>query len=215
MTKKELRLKRFGTDYGGYWIPDDRELLNFGVVYDFGVGEDVSFALEIFFNYLNLDLHLFDPTPRAKTYWIETCKKTWFDPYKSKPIFHEIGVAKNNGLYDFYPPKNPLHVSHSILNLQKTTNPIRVPCYNLRTIMDILGHKELSLLKLDVEGAEQGIFDHMVEYEIWPKVLAVDSHGDMNESIDISNDARLIHKYYMVKREGDNYTFVRKDVWQS
>lgn len=208
-----VKLKRFGSDYGGYWIPDPRYVdWTYTTVYDCGVGEDASFCEELYkYEEEILDYHLFDPTPRARKYWNDTQLNKWAIWY-IKPQFHYIGVAGINGDYKFYPPANPAHVSHSILNLQNTENPIIVRCYNLRTIMDILGHRELDLLKLDIEGAENGVLFHMKTEQIYPKVMAIDSHGAPGESIDISFHPFLTEHYDLICKEGDNYSFLRKKI---
>lgn len=58
-------LKRFGTEYGGFFYPDTLDNLNENsIIYCVGAGEDISHDI-IIANQLNSKVYIFDPTPRS------------------------------------------------------------------------------------------------------------------------------------------------------
>ena len=64
------RFKKIGTDYGGWFIPNDIELNSGSIVYSAGGGEDISFDLQLSSNY-NCYILLIDPTPRSLVHFQE------------------------------------------------------------------------------------------------------------------------------------------------
>ena len=165
-TKNLENLVTIGTHYGQWTIPD-RFLDRNSVVYLFGAGEDISFDVGIAQKY-NCNVHIFDPTPRAKQHFdhlkkgiknsvkvpINNDELTTYnlDSDKIDQIkFHEIGVWKQQGNLKFYEPKNREHVSHSIVNIQKTSNYFEAEVDRLSNILKTLGHNHIDLLKLDID----------------------------------------------------------------
>ena len=55
---------RFGTDYGGYLLPENIKLDSNSIVYSIGIGEDISFDATLSAKY-NCKVYMFDPTPRS------------------------------------------------------------------------------------------------------------------------------------------------------
>jgi len=58
--------------------------------------------------------------------------------------FFEVGVWDEDEVLRFWGPSNPIHVSHSALNLQKTHEFFDAPCKKLSTIMDENGHQKMT-----------------------------------------------------------------------
>jgi len=137
---------RHGTAYGG-WTICPAVLTSDSVVYSFGVGEDISFDLSLIKHY-GLSVHAFDPTPRAIN-WVRSQR------LPDRFHFHDYGVAGYDGTATFYSPRNPRHVSHTMLG---PSNPagrsIVLPVRGVSSIMGELGHDRIEVLKRDVEGAE-------------------------------------------------------------
>ena len=77
------------------------------IVYSFGVGEEISFDLELIRQF-GVRVHAFDPTPRS-IQWVRT------QAAPAEFVFHEYGVADIDGTCQFAPPENPTHVSHSVV----------------------------------------------------------------------------------------------------
>jgi hypothetical protein len=67
-----VNMQKYGSNYGGWVVATDYLNKDF-VIYSFGVGEDVSFYLDIISKY-GLTVHAFDPTPRSID-WVK--KQNW------------------------------------------------------------------------------------------------------------------------------------------
>lgn len=196
-----IYLARRGSDYGGYWIPTR---LDCKVVYDCGVGEDTSFAHDIYYYFPEAKIHLFDPTSKAIKH---------MESLRSLPrmFFHYVGISDYNGPRNFFPPKDPNHASYSAENIQNTSCPHMYPCYTIKTIMEILNHKELSILKLDIEGSEYGVIKSLAQDNIRPKVLVVEFHKVSNSANLVNYVARWLNlNYVLLNQEGDNYTYLER-----
>jgi FkbM family methyltransferase len=138
-----------GTEYGGYAVCPTG-LGAASVVYSFGVGCDVSFDRELI-ALRGVTVHAFDPTPKSMA-WVET--QTLPDSF----VFHPWGIADFDGTASFHAPKDPTHVSHTLLEGGNVgTGTVEVPVFRLRTIMNELGHAHVDILKMDIEGAEYGV----------------------------------------------------------
>jgi FkbM family methyltransferase len=158
-----------GSDYGGWTIiPPFRA--DQGVVYSFGIGEDASFDLELIANY-GVEVHAFDPTPKSIR-WVKT--QTWPTEFH----FHPFGIGGSDKMATFYPPENPDHVSHSILPRSTTAGrAIEVQLYRLKTIAKMLDHEEISILKLDIEGAEYEVIHDLIKTpEVRVQQILVEFH---------------------------------------
>jgi FkbM family methyltransferase len=147
------RVVTLGDRLGSWTVPDlflDRD----SVVYCVGCGEDVTFDLALI-DRLGCTVHAFDPTPRAIDH---VAKVAGANPrYKFQPI----GLWDSDTTVSFFAPANEAHVSHSIVNLQQTNRTFEAPVRRLKNVMADEGHEKLSLLKLDVEGAEYRILEHV------------------------------------------------------
>jgi len=232
ISKTKLIQKKFGTSYGGWVIPVNM-LDSKAICYCVGAGEDISFDIELARNFQCM-VYIFDPTPRAKVHFEELnnrIKKGLImainndesQYYKIKPeelnylFFQPIGVWSENQVMKFYPPKNPVHVSHSLLNLQKTVDYIEVDCKKISTIMLSLGHEKITLLKLDIEGAEYQVVESLINDNIYPNILLIEfDEGnnclDNNWLIRIENTIKKLISvgYILTNLDGWNATFIKE-----
>ncbi len=229
--EKYDNLITIGTEYGGWTIPDNY-LNSDSIVYLAGAGEDISFDVGIAEKYSS-QVYIFDPTPRAKIHFdslingINQNKKVAIN--KSKTDFYQIkqeNVKKIEfielGLWDkkeelkFYVPKNPKHVSHSLVNLQKTEDYFIAKVDRLSNIMKQLNHNHIDLLKIDIEGAEYKVIENILEDNLNIEVLCVEydeAYNPLdNKYINRIKDSitKLInHGYKIVHGDSNhNYTFI-------
>jgi FkbM family methyltransferase len=201
-------LRRFGSG-GCEWVIPESCLEPGAVCYCCGAGEDISFDMALA-RELQCEVHTFDPTPAAIAY-VESFQNL----HPTRIFFHPWGVWARDERVRFFAPKDSMHVSHSIVNLQKTSRFFEADCKRLTTIMRELGHNSLRLLKLDVEGAEYQVIESMLTDRIHPAVLAVEFDelhcpldGGARSRIKETIERLLIAGYGLVSVDGANYTFV-------
>ena len=202
-------LIKIGTKYGGWVVP--RLCFNEkSICYCAGCGEDISFDIGLI-NTFGCDVFGFDPTPRA----IKHVKAQTHN--NSRYTFLEIGLWDKKDVLEFFEPKNPKDVSHSLLNLQNTGKSIKVNVDSLENIMVSNHHERLDLLKLDIEGAEYKVIQSIIDSKIEVKVLCVEYDEYFNpidnnyrNRIKESIKSLMNLNYAMVHTEGNgNYTFVK------
>jgi len=62
----------------------------------------------------------------------------------------------------FHAPANAAHISHSLVNLQKTSGDgFKARCRKPTSIMREPGHDHIDLLRIDIEGAEYAVLNSM------------------------------------------------------
>jgi FkbM family methyltransferase len=207
--RSPVPLAFLGTTYGGWTIPD--QLLNSGsICYCVGVGEDISFDLELIRRYRS-NVYAFDPTPRAIAFVEDQTSLP--DKFKFVPV----GIWNADKIMRFYVPGNPNHVSHSIVNLQKTEAFFEAPCRKLSSFMREHGHERLDLLKIDIEGAEYQVIQSLLDDNLDIRILCVEFDetnapvdGDYGQRIRASILSLAKHQYMLVARSGaGNFTFLR------
>jgi FkbM family methyltransferase len=162
--RQALRLGNHGAD----WTISPRNLSEQSVVYSFGVGEDISFDLELIKRFA-VTVHAFDPTPRS-TAWIAN------QTLPAKFRFQALGIADYNGTAKFSPPHNPEHVSHTMVGNKTSALGVEVPVQRLSTIMKNLGHDRIDILKMDIEGAEYAVLEDLLASQIGVYQLLVEFH---------------------------------------
>jgi len=74
--------------------------------------------------------------------------------------FRPFGLRDRDGEIPFFAPRNPGHVSHSIFDLG--TGQVGLPVRDIAAVMEELGHDHIDFLKLDVEGSEYAILEHLL-----------------------------------------------------
>ena len=165
-SQPQLGLEKIGSDYGG-WIVPTAVIHEDWICYSGGVGEDISFDDGLIERF-GCSVYAFDPTPRAIAFVRERTR--------SEPLFHflAVGLWSEDTTLKFYAPKDPAHVSHSVVNLQRTAEYFEAPCRSLPTLMRELGHDHIDLLKIDIEGAEHRVVRSMLESGIHPLVLCLE-----------------------------------------
>ena len=66
-------------------------------------------------------------------------------------------------------------MSHSVANAFQTDNYFEAQCYTVKTIMTMLGHHHIALLKLDIEGAEYAVIVSLIKDNIRPDIFCLES----------------------------------------
>lgn len=196
-------LIRLGTDYGGWWVPNS-VLRPEWVGYCAGAGEDISFDIAL--HDRGLKVVTLDPTPRAMAYVSATAPKS------DRFVFVATGLWDEDTTLRFYAPRDPTHVSHSVVNLQGTEEYFTAAVKPLKTVMDELGDSSIDLLKLDIEGAEHRVIESFLKDGVQPRVFCVE-FDQPSPVRDVLKSVSLLKRsgYKLVKIDFWNYTFVKDD----
>jgi len=148
-------LTKLGTNYGGWYIPDNIKLDEDSIIYSAGVGEDISFDLKLIDKYTS-QIFLIDPTERSLKHYKEIkeyykdnnptiftgdIQKDYHDCIKNLNIDLDKIEYLNIGLWDkkdklkFFKPVNQKYVSHSLIEGMTSENYDIVEVDNVKNIM--------------------------------------------------------------------------------
>lgn len=192
---------------GAAWCVCPDTLDASSVVYSFGVGEEISFDLELIRRF-GVCVHAFDPTPRSIAWLAKQSLPGNF-------VFHPYGVADFDGHAKFLPPVNPAHVSHTLLDRQTPWPAIEVPVRRLRSIMQDLGHQRIDLLKMDIEGAEYAVLEDLLRCGIPVQQFLVEFHHRWPE-IGVQKTRQAIralnsagYRIFDISPSGEEYGFLQ------
>jgi FkbM family methyltransferase len=153
---------RLGSRACGWWVPE--VVVRPGAVaYCAGAGEDITFDLEL--HRRGLTVVTIDPTPRAIAH-VGSVK-----PDDDRFTFLPVGLWHEPAELVFYAPANPDAVSHSALNLQRTTRSFSAHVDSLANLMAEQGHDHIDVLKVDIEGSESTVLPHILEHGPRPAVV--------------------------------------------
>lgn len=195
---------------GAQWAVCLDGLSENSVVYSIGVGEDISFDLELIAR-CGMRIHAFDPTPRSIR-WLE------LQQLPDKFIFHDYGVADYDGISAFFPPADPLHVSYSAISRPSRGPKIHAAVYRIATIMQTLGHDHIDLLKMDIEGSEYRVLENLMTSRMPVGQILVEFHHRWPE-IGIQRTRNMIqdlnaagYDIFSISPNGEEYGFRRSAI---
>jgi FkbM family methyltransferase len=181
-------LVRLGTAHGGWTIPAAAARSG-GTAVCVGAGEDISFDVAL--NKKGSKVFTLDPTPRAAEHVGRVLQAAKGGPPvqinnsptdfynldgfdESRFTFVSVGVWEENTTKRFFAPKDPNHVSHSIVNLQHTDDYFEAKCETLQTFCASHQVSQIDILKLDIEGAEYAVLGNILESGRFPSILCVE-----------------------------------------
>jgi FkbM family methyltransferase len=204
-----------GKGYGTWYVVP--KLLKRGdVAFCFGLGREISFERALAEDH-GMEVHAFDPTPHS----LEWLAK---QAIPASMIIHPLGIADIDGVLDFAPPAVEGHVSMSAVRqtAESGAGHCRLEVRTLPTILRTLHlGREISVLKMDVEGSEYGVIRHMLKHDIRPVQLLVEFHHRFEEvgpaetrrAADTLRNLgyALVH----ISPNGEETTFVRMDRLQA
>lgn len=178
------------------------------IIYSFGVGEDISWDVDIIKHY-GVQVYAFDPTPKSIDWVAEQNTPPQFR-------FYEYGLADHDGTIKFYPPEDPDHVSHTILYKAVTaSNMIEVPVKTLSTIMHELNHTHIDILKMDIEGAEYAVLKSIVKSDVSIGQILVEFHHRFPQ-VSIKETIRTVqllqkhgYKLFNVSETAEEFSFIQ------
>lgn len=189
---------RLGSIYGGWTLVHD-ENLHGSTIVSAGLGEDGSFDVE-FAKMYEARVVVVDPTPRAVQHFSALIRRLGSNREKGyvdngrQPVeaYDLRGLTVENFSYvpkalwnetttvRFFEPANPEFVSHSIVDLQnnysRTSKYLEVQALTMSELCSSLHVKaaDISLIKLDIEGAEIEVLTDMLDSGINPQQILVE-----------------------------------------
>ena len=226
---RDLPLVRIGTPYGG-WYCCASLLTPQSTAVCCGAGEDVSFDVALNAKW-GMRIICVDPTPRSirhVTSLLAAGREGRQTLIESGPLHYEMtgfseanftfvarAVWSKDGTLELFAPKDPAHVSYSAVNLQGTADRIQVRSSSLESILKEFGVARLSLLKLDIEGAEYEVLRAMLAAGVLPEQLLIE-FDQVNQPLTPLFWVELVRilgrlrdaGYRLVHREHANYSFV-------
>lgn len=110
------------------------------VVYSFGSNGDVRFENQIAQDYPKCEIHIFDPTVESSDFVFDGVRAA----LPPRCAFHQIGIRGQSTGSDATMTRGALDARHRTDMLT----------WDLRSIMKVLGHTRLDILKMDIEGSE-------------------------------------------------------------
>jgi FkbM family methyltransferase len=181
------------------------------LIYSVGVGEDVSFDLELI-THFKLHIHAFDPSPRSIA-WIEeqTLPESFY--------FYPFGLAARDGTVKFSIPDEPgihsLKLTRSHRDQESTEKTIELPVHQLSSILQKLQHEKIDVLKMDIEGAEYEVIEDILNSSLSIKQLLIEFHhrfdhigtGMTRQAISRLNKAG--YKIFHVSASGEEMSFIK------
>jgi FkbM family methyltransferase len=194
---------RLGNPNAGFTI-EPTLLTTDSVIYSFGIGTDISFDLECIERF-SVHVHAFDPTPRSLK-WIRE------QDVPSNLKAYAYGLSSADGTMTLHPPADPTHVSYSIV--ERPGEKALCPVYKLSTIMQMLGHEHIDLLKMDIEGCEYDVIGNLSAERIRIPQICVEFHhrwpeiGNRKTDVAIEQLRSIGYRLFDVSPSGEEFSFV-------
>lgn len=196
--QSQMKWKRVGSKYGGWWIP--RALLDENsIVYCVGAGVDVSFDIELA-EIIGCQVFTFDPSPQS----VEFMPTIKLPP---KMRFFPVGLSDQDGVLTFF--FDVRNSQLSMYDVDSTGRTIELPVKRLSTLQSELGHDRVDVLKIDIEGGWRSVLDDVLRSTELPKVLLVEMDTPVRPWTVLRTYRQLAGAGYRLhRREVDNYAFV-------
>jgi FkbM family methyltransferase len=197
--RRPVRCLKLGNQGAAWWVPETVLKPN-AVVYSGGVGNDISFELAMI-KLHKVEVFAFDPTPAAIAY-IKQFRQN------RRLHFFPVGLWKENTKLKFFVPQNKTDVSHSVVNLQQTNDYFTASCKTIASLMKQLDHRQIDLLKIDIEGAEYAVLESMLDKNIKPTAICV----EFDQPASLIKMRQMVMQlldqgYMLVKQDYFNFTF--------
>ena len=158
-----------GSRYNGKAVCLD-ELSADSLVYSFGVGYDISFDLDLI-ERTGCEIHAFDPTPAVAEWLGKQDTPAQFH-------FHPWGLSDRDEVAQFAFVDREESADFTLVDETATqeNRSFDAEVFQLKSILERLGHDKLDLLKIDIEGAEYPVLRQILSDEPCFQQLLVEFH---------------------------------------
>lgn len=206
--RPEVRLKtvRLGRDLYD-WVIVPALLRKDSIVYSVGLGDDVSFDLELI-DLIGCRVYGFEPSPMA----LDILARRELPPLLA---IQPYGWATFDGEQVFGAQGGS---DYAVCVYTKTDDPITCQVRCPRTVMKSLGHDRLDLLKMDIEGSEFGVIRQMLNVNIFPGQLLVEFHhrwdcSTLHDMLQLVAELQRVgYVIFFVSETGNELSFLRNDL---
>lgn len=147
-----------GSTYGG-WTYDRAKVTADSVVYSVGIGEDMSWDVGMVKTHA-CRMFGFDPTAKSVAY-VQKANVKGFH-------FTPTGMADHKGKLVFTKPTNPDHVSMRVGKHADGGEQVQIEVNTLANWARAFGHARIEILKIDIEGSEYAVIEHLRKTNYWP-----------------------------------------------
>lgn len=175
------------------------------VVYGGGVGRDISFEHELVRRF-GCRIVLFDPSP--------TGLATMAKPENQIQAFRffPVALAGSCGTLKLSRPK--FEDEGSWFKKEGGDADMEVPATDLLSLMRKNGHNHIDLLKLDIEGAEYDVIDHIVKNKLSVRQIIVEFHNNLLPGFTRGQTVKAMLKlrlagYKLAIKDGENHSFLK------
>ena len=200
------------TIHEGGWSFCPQLLDQSSTVYSLGVGNDIAFDIAVI-ERCGAEVHAFDPTPSS----VEMIAKA---KLPDRFHFYPWAITAQDQTLMFYPRvkgdgSNSELMYTMIAEDASRKDVIEVPAYSLTTVSNRLGHSQIDLLKMDIEGAEYEVLDGLLASPVKPRQLLVEFHHRF-PGISLESTADMIkrlrragYKIFAVSETGREISFIQ------
>ena len=154
----------------GVWTVCPDGITPGGVVYSFGVGDNIAWDLAMIRRF-GVVVHAFDPTP-ASVRWVRG------QTLPPRFHFHAYGLAAHDGVARFAAPRKAGAVNYTTAAAPGRAGgaPVTAPVRRLSTIWRQLGRWPVQVLKMDIEGGEYEVIDDLLTSGVPVRQMLIEFH---------------------------------------
>lgn len=174
------------------------------IIYSGGVGKDISTELELLGEF-PCEVFLYDPSP--------TGQDTMRNLRNQHPriTYEPLGLAGSAGAQGFAHPQNTEEGSFRRHATEQVT--VSFDCVRLSEQALARGHREIDLVKLDIEGFEYEVLDELLGSGVIVSQLCVEFHHCLpgHNTIQTSRAVGILRGagFRIIYKRGDDFTFLR------
>ena len=189
------------------WTVDATNLGANSHVLSAGAGNDISFEKALITLY-DCKIVLVDPSPTGRA----AVQKENLSPESLR--FLPIGLAGLDGLVDFEQPRDPNEGSF-VGGGNSNFSSHQFRCQTPSTLMSELGWSHIDLLKIDIEGLEYDVIQHILKNKVKVRQICVEfHHGGIfrHKRKDTIGAVLALRRagYDLIHRNSWDHTFIRR-----
>lgn len=203
---RPMPVRTYGVGNGA-WNISEGSLDKKSVVISAGVGNDISFDLDVHKSH-GCRVIMVDPSPTA----CQTIERN--KPLPPSLVFEKTGIAERDEDVSFAPPYHPDEGSFRLPVAGHSLPTHNFRCERLVTLMRRHDLNKIDLLKLDIEGFEYGVLRDLLKTKCEVEQICVEFHHGIVPGIRkwqslIAMLSLKASGYNLIDRAHLNYTFLK------